>query len=299
MREILCCFSSKNKLSSLWISQSHLSSDRRDAELILKLLVEKRFPTIWMPSQEQFDLPALLLPVITGCDCARRSRMLFKPSRSPMDCDRVSAFGAMTGKRRSPSCPCRRTPLAQMTAQVAEQAEQRSGARLLLTHPGVGPVTALATDVFLGDPQRIVDGKALASHVRLIPREYSSGAHQRLGALTKQGRPFLRFLWNEAGAHAVRRDPELQRFYRLNWCRRGWGKPAWRQPASCASRCGSCCATRSITKNSVVADRSSKAVPPVRECLKSGMVRTVTVRLIRLPVALRWKGVCRGHHGRS
>ena len=36
-------------------------------------------------------------------------------------------------------------------------------------------------------------------------------------------------------------------------------------------------------KSSVVADRSSKAVQPVRGCLKSAMVRTVTGRLIRLP----------------
>jgi transposase len=35
--------------------------DRRDAELILKLLVEKRFPAIWRPRQEQLDLRALLL----------------------------------------------------------------------------------------------------------------------------------------------------------------------------------------------------------------------------------------------
>jgi transposase len=56
----------------------------------------------------------------------------------------------------------------------------------------------LATDVFLGDPQRFADGKALASYVGLIPREYSSGARQRLGTLTKQGSPLLRFLWNEA-----------------------------------------------------------------------------------------------------
>ncbi len=32
-----------------------------------------------------------------------------------------------------------------------------------MTHPGVGPVTALATDVFLGDSARFADGKALAS----------------------------------------------------------------------------------------------------------------------------------------
>jgi hypothetical protein len=50
-----------------------------------------------------------------------------------------------------------------LTVQVAELAENRSGAQLLMTHSGVGPVTALATDVFLGDPQRFVDGKSLAS----------------------------------------------------------------------------------------------------------------------------------------
>jgi hypothetical protein len=39
-----------------------------------------------------------------------------------------------------------------LTQQVAEQANQRSNAQQLMTHLGVGPVTALATEVFLGDP---------------------------------------------------------------------------------------------------------------------------------------------------
>ena len=95
---------------------------------------------------------------------------------------------------------------------------------MLMTHPGVGPVTALATDVFLGDPARFADSKALASYVGMIPREYSSGGRQRLGGLTKQGNPLLRFLWGEAGAHAVRRDPELQRFYRRKLAQKGFGK---------------------------------------------------------------------------
>jgi len=115
-----------------------------------------------------------------------------------------------------------------LTKQVAEQAEQRTRARQLMTHPGVGPVTALATDVFLGDPGRFVDGKALASYVGIIPREYSSGGNQRLGRITKQGSPLLRFLWCEAGAHAVRKDPELQRFITANWFRKVWGERAWR-----------------------------------------------------------------------
>jgi transposase len=134
----------------------------------------------------------------------------------PHTADRRSALQAMYQKMES--------EIENLTQRVAEQAEHRSGARLLMTHPGVGPVTALATDVFLGDPRRFADGKALASYVGIIPREYSSGTRQRLGALTKQGSPLLRFLWGEAGAHAARHDPELQRFYRRKLVQKGLGK---------------------------------------------------------------------------
>ena len=58
----------------------------------------------------------------------------------------------------------------------------------------------------------------------IIPREYSSGGNQRLGGITKQGSPLLRFLWCEAGAHAVRKDPELQRFYRRKLVQKGLGR---------------------------------------------------------------------------
>jgi transposase len=58
----------------------------------------------------------------------------------------------------------------------------------------------------------------------MIPREYSSGGRQRLGGLSKQGNPLLRFLWGEAGAHAARKDPELQRFYRRKLVQKGLGK---------------------------------------------------------------------------
>jgi transposase len=93
-----------------------------------------------------------------------------------------------------------------------------------MTHPGVGPVTALATEVFLGDPSRFADAKALASYVGMIPSEYSSGARRRLGSLTKQGNPMLRFLWCEAAIHAVRRDAALGRFYRRKLQQKGLGK---------------------------------------------------------------------------
>lgn len=114
--------------------------------------------------------------------------------------------------------------IEKLKQRVKEQACGRAGARLLMTHPGVGPVTALATEVFLGDLARFTDGKTVASDVGIIPSEYSSGGRQWLGGLTKQGNALLRFLWGEAAVHAVRRDPELQRFHRLKLVQKSLGK---------------------------------------------------------------------------
>jgi transposase len=94
-----------------------------------------------------------------------------------------------------------------------------------MTHPGVGPITALATDVFLGDPLRFTDGKAVASYIGIIPSERSSGGRrQRLGKLSKEGNALVRYLWGEAAIHAVQRDPELKRFYRRKLMHKGLGK---------------------------------------------------------------------------
>ena len=215
--------------------------DRRDADLILKLLAGNRFPTIWLPTKELLDLRALVLHrhqwvrIRTRIQNALQAMALANglrrgPSLWSYDGQAKIAFLPLlphASYRRSALQALYRSmeeEIDNLTQQVAEQAEQRSGARRLMTHPGVGPVTALATDVFLGDPKRFLDSKALASYVGIIPREYSSGGKQRFGGVTKQGSPLLRFLWCEAGAHAVRRDPELKRFYRRKLVQKGLGK---------------------------------------------------------------------------
>jgi transposase len=43
-----------------------------------------------------------------------------------------------------------------------EEAKQRPQTLRLLTHPGVGPITALATEVFLGDAHRFANGNKVA-----------------------------------------------------------------------------------------------------------------------------------------
>src|SRR5450432_849302 len=86
-------------------------------------------------------------------------------------------------------------------------------AQLLRTQPGVGPITALAFVVTIGDVSRFRRGKQVASYLGLIPREESSGGRQKLGAISKQGNRLLRSLLVEAAQTAVRFDPEFRKQY--------------------------------------------------------------------------------------
>jgi transposase len=215
--------------------------DRRDAALLLRLLTEERFPAIWMPSTELRDLRALLLHRHQWVRLRTRAQNALHAMVLGSGVRRGHALWSRDGQAMLTSLPLpphaahRRDELQALYQQLDEQvdrlddrvklaAAQRPRATVLMTHPGVGHVTALATEVFLGDPSRFVDGKALASYVGMIPSEYSSGGRQRLGRLSKQGNPLLRFLWGEAAMHAVRHDPELQRFYRRKLPQKGLGK---------------------------------------------------------------------------
>jgi transposase len=215
--------------------------DRRDARLLLTLLAENRFPTIWMPSSEQRDLRTLLrhrhqwvrlrsrvqhtLQSIALNHGLKRGHSLW--SQAGQHALRALPLAPHASERRAALLslyPRLQESIDQLDQQVSRQVQQHPQAQRLLTHPGVGPITALATEVFLGDPIRFSDGKALASYIGMIPSEHSSGGRQRLGAMSKQGNTLLRYLWCEAAMHAVERDPGLKHFYRRKLAQKGLGK---------------------------------------------------------------------------
>jgi transposase len=215
--------------------------DRRDAAVLLELLTQDRFPSIWMPSTELGDLRALLLHRHQWVRIRTRVMNALQGMALAHGIRRRGGLWSRDGQATIASLPLpphaayRRTHLqalyVHLTQQVDEldqrvrtSAQARPQAVRLMTHPGVGPVTALATEVFLGDPARFADGKAVTSYVGMIPSEYSSGDRQRLGKITKQGNPLLRLLWCEATIHAVQRDPALRRFYRRKLPQKGFGK---------------------------------------------------------------------------
>jgi len=69
----------------------------------------------------------------------------------------------------------------QLDNTLASAAEQSSHARLLMSQPGVGPITALAFVLTIGEVTRFPHSRQLASYLGLIPREHSSGARQTMG----------------------------------------------------------------------------------------------------------------------
>jgi len=134
----------------------------------------------------------------------------------------------LRGLRLKPWAGCRREDLLELLATfdqrigkldgaVQQAAEQHPQAKLLMTQPGVGPNTALAFVLTLGDVSRFRRGKQVASYLGLIPRETSSGGRQKLGAISKQGNRLVRSLLVEATHNVVRCDPGFRKQY-LHHC---------------------------------------------------------------------------------
>src|SRR5438067_3508800 len=88
--------------------------------------------------------------------------------------------------------------IAELSQAIQQEVEKCPEARRLMTHPGVGPLTALAFVLIIGEADRFQCGKQVASYLGLVPLEDSSGNRRRLGHITKQGSSMLRFLLVEA-----------------------------------------------------------------------------------------------------
>src|SRR6266404_4303234 len=153
---------------------------RRDAALLLQLLAEDRCPAIWMPSTEYRDLRSLLLHrhqwvrMRTRVQNALHAIVLAHGVRRGHTLWNREGQALLTSLPLPPHTADRRSELQalyqhlqahldRLDDRVQHVANERARATLLMTHPGVGPVTALATEIFVGDPARFLDGKALAS----------------------------------------------------------------------------------------------------------------------------------------
>jgi len=215
-------------------------TDRRDAEHLMHLLIEDRFPRIWVPSLEVRDVRQLLVhrhkqvqartrtknqlqAMALSHGVQKKYKLWTQAGRGELEQLPLLPYAAQRRQKLLGELDAGEAEIDELDRRVAEEARQRPEAVRLMTHPGVGPVTALAMVLTLGPAERFESAKQVGSYFGLIPSEESSGGKQRLGKISKQGSSFLRFLLVEAGQTAARYDPQLKRFYRRLTTRKNRG----------------------------------------------------------------------------
>src|SRR5262249_54681144 len=168
-------------------------NDRPDAEHILKLMMENRFPRVWVPGPENRDLRQLLwhrhrlvqmrtrimnqLQAVAMNEGVRRKKALWSQSgREQLESFRLAPWAT---RRRQDLLqlldnltPC----IAELTAAIEHQAEQSADAQRLMTHPGVGPITALAYVLIIGSPERFRANGLRGTTIRFLLVEAAQAA---------------------------------------------------------------------------------------------------------------------------
>ena len=213
-------------------------TDERDARLILDLLLMNRFPRVWVPTAEERDLRQLLwhrhklvclrtqlgnqlhaLAMSQGL--CRKKKLFTKKGCSELTAISLAPWASRRREELLKLLDQVETPIGELDRAVLEEASRREETVRLMTHPGVGPVTSLAFVLTAGPISRFPRSRKLVSYLGLNPSEASSGGKRRLGAISKQGNPMVRWLLVEAGQKAARFDSALRQDYQRLKFRRG------------------------------------------------------------------------------
>lgn len=205
-------------------------NDRRDADLILDLMLKGDFPRLHTFSDES----RLVLRQLRYRHKLVKVRTMAKNS--------LQAIGINAGlplKRRlltdkgirqlqalplSPVLAYQREEWLQLIAFVNQRiatveaaleqiAEKDAAVVLLRTHPGIGLLTALALRYTLMPVSRFSSTRRVTAYVGFDCIEDQSSDRRRMGSISKAGSRLLRYLLNEAGQTACRKDADLKRFY--------------------------------------------------------------------------------------
>ena len=213
-------------------------TDREDAQLILKLMLKDDFPRIWVPSWENRDLRQLLwhrhrmvqartrimnqlqaVALNEGLRC--KKRLWREPGRQQLESFRLAPWASRRRKDLLDLLDRLNPTITELTQAIEQEADKSPEAKRLMTHPGVGPLTALAFVLIIGKAERFPCGKRIGSYLGLVPSEDSSGNRRRLGHITKQGSTMLRFLLVEAAQVTARSIPQWRSKYFHLMMRRG------------------------------------------------------------------------------
>jgi transposase len=205
-------------------------NDRRDAELILDLLIHDEFPRIHRPTPTSREI----LRMLRYRHKLVKIRTIIKNSLQALSIQsglslraRLFTRAGLAQLRAMPMSPMMEyqrdqwlaalEPLNQRIAETVTWLEQQAAGdqriEQLRTHPGIGLLTSLGLVHTLAPISRFSNQRKVTAYVGFDPKERSSGEKKRYLGISKAGSRVLRFLLIEAAQTACQGDPELKRFY--------------------------------------------------------------------------------------
>jgi len=188
-------------------------TDHEDARHILQLMLKDDFPKIWVPSWDNGDVRQLLwhrhrmvqmrtrtmnqlqaVALKEGLRC--KKRLWRKHGRPQLESVRLAPWASRRRRDLLELLDRLNPTISELTQLIEREVDKHPVAQRLMTHPGVGALTALAFLLIIGEGERFECGKQIAAYLGLVPEDDSSGESRRLGHISKPGSGLIvSFLW--------------------------------------------------------------------------------------------------------
>lgn len=213
-------------------------NDRRDAELILELMVHDQFPLLHRPSAESSEILRMLrfrqklvklrtvgknslqaLALQSGVSL--RTKLFTKAGKQELAKAEMSPVMAQQRDQWLTLLETFDERIRETLLWLKQQTKDDQRITRLRTHPGIGLLTALALVHTLWPVSRFRNQRKVTAYVGLEPMERSSAERKKFLGISKAGSRLLRYQMIEAAHTAVKKDDELKRFYHHLQERRG------------------------------------------------------------------------------
>jgi transposase len=213
-------------------------NDRRDAELILDLMIHEEFPRLHRPCPQSREIMRMLRYRQKLIKIRTMSKNSLQALALQSGLSKRSLLFTKAGLQElrtvtmSPVMQWQRDqwflllePLNERLVETMLWLKQQTIAderiSRLRTHPGIGLLTSLCVVHSLWPVTRFRNQRKVAAYAGFDPMERSSAERKHFLGISKAGSRVLRYLLVEAAHTAVKKDDDLKRFYQRLVARRG------------------------------------------------------------------------------
>ena len=210
---------------------SRHKSDKRDADLILHLLLSDEFPSLWRRSKQNNEILDILklrhnlvsqrtqtynrLSALASNFGIGKGRIKTKSSQDLLKELEVDEAEALQRENLFQLVDNLDEQIGKLESWLENKAEQDHQTRLLKTQKGVGNLCALALVNTIGEIKRFSrPTKQIPAYIGLEPLERESAGKRKPGKISRSGSWLTRFLLGQSAHISTRYDEKLSEFYK-------------------------------------------------------------------------------------